>query len=60
MEDEATSNKQKYAELQRKWRFVFLILVCFVEFGRFYCIHLPSLQKEIIAVCFQWKHRTTL
>jgi len=43
--------KDKYDELQKKLRFKFLLLVAFIEFGRFYSVDIVSpLQREIMEV----------
>ncbi len=48
---EGGDKKSLFLKLQANWRFVFLILVCSVEFGRYYCLDLVApLQKDITTV----------
>jgi hypothetical protein len=49
------SRKEKYLEMQGKLRFIFLMLVCFAEFGRYYCVDVISpLQDNIIDVLYSY------
>ncbi len=51
LEEAEKKKKEAFLALQGRWRFVFLGLVCFVEFGRYYCVDLVSpLQKVITTV----------
>ena len=47
-ESSLDSKREKYRDLQGKYRFAFLFLVCFAEFGRYYCVDLVApLQDDI-------------
>ena len=52
---------EEYTKMKSKYRFVFLSVIVFLEFGRYFCQELPSaLEDPIIKVIFSLrKHYKT-